>query len=130
LLVKLADLARPLRDAEEHGALDHATAEIARQRFADLWIRCQQLRRMNLRMAVHLDQGNQIGLAGSPVNLFWGELEKALAEFAAWLGGPEALVQGTSTSHKLLSSRAASIYSGTSEIQRNIIAERLLGLPR
>jgi alkylation response protein AidB-like acyl-CoA dehydrogenase len=130
LLVQLAGLGRELRDAEEKGRLDGAMAQLARQRFADLWIRCQQLRRMNLRLAIHLDQGNQIGLEGSSVNLFWGELEKALAEFAAWVRGPEALIHGTSTSHKLLSSRAASIYSGTSEIQRNIIAERLLGLPR
>lgn len=130
LLVTLADLGRQLRQEAEQGTLRGAQLETARVEFADLWIRCQQLRRMNLRMALHLDQGNEIGLAGSPTNLFWGELTKAVAEFAARVNGVEGLLKGTHASHHLLSSRAASIYSGTSEIQRNIIAERILGLPR
>jgi alkylation response protein AidB-like acyl-CoA dehydrogenase len=44
--------------------------------------------------------------------------------------GPAGLVLATDPSHHLLAGRAGSIHSGTSEIQRNIIAERILGLPR
>ena len=46
------------------------------------------------------------------------------------LAGDEQAVDGGYWSHELLWSRAATIYAGTSEIQRNIIAERVLKLPR
>jgi len=101
-----------------------------RQTLAGLWIRCQQLRRFNLRVAVNGEAGQPVGFFGSVVNLFWGELEKDTADLGAQVLGAEGLVHWTEPSHHLLSARQGSIHSGTSEIQRNIIAERILGLPR
>jgi alkylation response protein AidB-like acyl-CoA dehydrogenase len=63
-------------------------------------------------------------------NLVWGELEKDIGSAAAEASGARSLELGRHDTYTRLASRAASIYSGTSEIQRNIIAERLLGLPR
>jgi alkylation response protein AidB-like acyl-CoA dehydrogenase len=128
LLVTLADIAAELRE----GAADVSPPirAAARTRIAGLWTRCQQLRRMNLRAAVGAEAGQPIGPAGSILNLFWADLEKDMAELQADVHGARGVALGNHASHHLLGSRAASIYSGTSEIQRNIIAERLLGLPR
>jgi alkylation response protein AidB-like acyl-CoA dehydrogenase len=53
-----------------------------------------------------------------------------LGPYALLLGDDERAVEGGHWAHEFLWSRAATIYAGTSEIQRNIIAERVLGLPR
>jgi alkylation response protein AidB-like acyl-CoA dehydrogenase len=68
----------------------------------------------------------------------WSELDMRMKELAIGLEGPYAAVarggprglDGGRWQHEYLWSRAASIYAGTSEIQRNIIAQRVLGLPR
>jgi alkylation response protein AidB-like acyl-CoA dehydrogenase len=130
LLVRLADVRRELASATADGTLTTASRAQARETFAALWTRCQQLRRMNLSGAMNAERGESIGLAGSVTNLFWGDLEKDVADFEAAVRGASGLVADRDWSHHLLASRAASIYSGTSEIQRNIIAERILGLPR
>jgi alkylation response protein AidB-like acyl-CoA dehydrogenase len=130
MLVRLADIADDLRASQRAQTLSPASAAEMRQTLADLWIRCQQLRRFNLRVAVNGEAGQPVGFFGSVVNLFWGELEKDTADLAARVLGPGGLVLGTEPSHHLLEGRAGSIHSGTSEIQRNIIAERILGLPR
>jgi alkylation response protein AidB-like acyl-CoA dehydrogenase len=130
MLVRLADIADDLRASQRARLLSTASLAEMRQTLADLWIRCQQLRRFNLRVAVNGEAGQAVGFFGSVVNLFWGELEKDTADLAARVLGPGGLVLDTEPSHHLLEGRAGSIHSGTSEIQRNIIAERILGLPR
>ncbi len=57
-------------------------------------------------------------------------LNQKLTELAADVLGPEALRPGTEWSYRLLRSRANSIEGGTTEILKNIIAERVLGLPK
>jgi alkylation response protein AidB-like acyl-CoA dehydrogenase len=61
--------------------------------------------------------------------VFWSELDVALHETALDLLGPEGEVESAWTSGYLFS-LSGPIYAGTNEIQRNIIAERILGLPR
>jgi alkylation response protein AidB-like acyl-CoA dehydrogenase len=129
LLVELEVIKRHLVDrtgrATNPGFLAHA-----RLTFADLWTRCQQLRRYNLRTAVRVQAGHTIGFESSAINVLWSGLTKDIAEFAAVVGGQAGLIEGTPESFGFLDSRAASIYSGTDEIQLNIVAERILGLPR
>ncbi len=55
---------------------------------------------------------------------------EVLGPFAGVVEGPDGPVEGLPWQHQYMYSRAASIYGGTSQIQKNIIAERVLGLPR
>jgi alkylation response protein AidB-like acyl-CoA dehydrogenase len=129
-LVWLHDIAEALRAATRARRLSAAVLADARDRYADLWIRTQQLRRLNLGIAVKQQHGSGIGFQGSVLNLFWGELEKEVAELDAVVHGARGLIASEHVGKELLASRQASIHSGTAEIQRNIIAERILGLPR
>ena len=76
-----------------------------------------------------LAAGGDMGAAGSVNKVFWSELDVALHETALDLLGPEAEVQSAWTDGYLFS-LSGPIYAGTNEIQRNIVAERILGLPR
>lgn len=129
LLVALEEV-RGVLDRDEARA-DPVEHDDLRRRWAQLWTRCQELRMLNLRMAVLDDDGVALGPLGSLSNLVWGELYKDIYDFLARAhGGTTAVARDSLVAHERLHSRAASIYSGTSEIQRNIVAERLVGLPR
>jgi alkylation response protein AidB-like acyl-CoA dehydrogenase len=130
LLVHLHDIADRLRDAERARLLPAATIAEARVTWAGLWARCQQLRRLNLRAAVRAAGGEQIGAWGSVAKLFWSELEQRIAVLATDVRGHDGVMRDDPGARHLLESRSYTIFSGTSEIQRNIISERLLGLPR
>jgi alkylation response protein AidB-like acyl-CoA dehydrogenase len=130
LLVQLHDVAAALRAAEAEERLSAGAIAEARIQWASLWVRSQELRRVNLRSAVRAEGGEQIGAAGSVAKLMWSELEQQIAQLKVEvLGTAGLLVDGPAARH-LLESLAYTIFSGTSEIQRNIVAERLLGLPR
>jgi alkylation response protein AidB-like acyl-CoA dehydrogenase len=62
--------------------------------------------------------------------LQWGLVNRRLFEVAAALRGPEAMLAGNAWDDLLLTSRGWTIGGGTSEIQRNMLAEKILGLPR
>ena len=62
--------------------------------------------------------------------LQWGLVNRRLFEVAAALRGPEAMLAGDAWDDLLLTSRGWTIGGGTSEIQRNMLAEKILGLPR
>jgi alkylation response protein AidB-like acyl-CoA dehydrogenase len=70
-----------------------------------------------------------MGAAGSVNKVFWSELDISLHETALDLLGADAEVESRWTDGHLFS-LSGPIYAGTNEIQRNIIAERILGLPR
>ncbi len=60
----------------------------------------------------------------------WSDANQQLTQFAADLLGPEALTKGGSWTYELLRARGNSIEGGTTEILKNIVAERVLGLPK
>jgi alkylation response protein AidB-like acyl-CoA dehydrogenase len=108
-----------------------------RQQLAWAYSQVQIMRFSGLRTLAQTAEGRQPGPEASVAKLFWSEYHKKLGEIAISIEGADALVRpegsGYPTSawqNLFLSSRAGTIYSGTSEIQRNIIGERALGLPK
>ena len=77
-----------------------------------------------------LEKYGQPGPEGALTKWMWSETNQQLVQLAADLLGPEALTNGTRWSYELLRSRGNSIEGGTTEILKNIVAERVLGLPR
>jgi alkylation response protein AidB-like acyl-CoA dehydrogenase len=79
-------------------------------------------------------RGHTVGPEASANKIFWSETDVAINDTALKLLGPEAeLLQAGSPGEWLdgyLFALAGPIYAGTNEIQRNVVAERLLGLPR
>ena len=102
-----------------------------RQELARSWIDVELFRLHNARTLDRLTRGEEIGAESSIVKLFWAEMSRRFAATAVDLLGPGALVgRDARWARGLLSTRANSIMGGTSEIQRTIIGERILGLPR
>ena len=116
----------------------------ARDRLVKLWIEAEALRLTNIRASQNRKAGNP-GPEGSIAKLMFAEVNKRIYELCLDLLGPSAMVGYDFTmkraeslglvgpagwSRKMfLRSRANSIEGGTSEIQRNILGERVLGLP-
>ena len=71
-----------------------------------------------------------MGAAGSVNKVFWSELDVALHETALDLLGPDGRARRGPWLDGYLFSLSGPIYAGTNEVQRNIVAERILGLPR
>ena len=115
-----------------------AADPVLRQELAQLAIETEVLRASTYRSVFEIMRTGQPGPGGSMLKLFWSELEQRLMELAARLEGPYAALDEHAPQafdegrwqYGMLWSRAASIYAGTSEVQRNIMSQRTLGLPR
>lgn len=109
-----------------------------RARIADAYVAVQLMRATTLRVVSALIHGDNSADAAAVIGkLFASQAHQTLGELAMDVLGPSGQVvsgpgpDGLSAAQKIfLLSRAETIYGGTSEIQRNIIAERLLGLPK
>ncbi|MDF1602590.1 acyl-CoA dehydrogenase family protein [Nocardioides sp. YIM 152315] len=95
----------------------------------DAWIKAQAYRLYTWGTVTRLAGGGDLGAAGSVNKVFWSELDVALHETALDLLGPEAELESLWLDGYTFS-LAGPIYAGTNEIQRNIVAERILGLPK
>ncbi|MFF0221583.1 acyl-CoA dehydrogenase family protein [Streptomyces sp. NPDC004629] len=100
-----------------------------RDRVAQSWMEAEAYRLFTLDQVTSAVEGRQAGAESSLNKLYWSELDIRLNETAMDLLGPEAEADGP-WSRGFLFSLAGPIYAGTNEIQRTIVAERLLGLPR
>jgi alkylation response protein AidB-like acyl-CoA dehydrogenase len=102
------------------------------------WMDAEAYALATYRTASRLAKGAQIGAEASTNKIFWSELDLLMHETAMRILGPRAELMpdapdGGDIGHWLdgfLFAQAGPIYAGTNEIQRNIIAERMLGLPR
>ena len=131
---ELVELARRWPRPEEPARRDPRQ----RQRIAQSVIEVEIMRLHNYKMMTKLDRGEMPGPESSIVKLFWADLTQRLHDTALEVLGPYG-VAGREQSWpaptsrwqvSALWARSGSIAGGTSEIQRNIIAQRLLGLPR
>ncbi len=127
---------------EKKDDLDEGTRKIQRDRVADLWIQSEVLRLTNQR-AKALAKSGAAGPEGSVGKLMSAEINIKLHELNMELLGPDAMLHGpgypmsrSEEAHttgaltgQFLRSRANTIEGGTSEIMRNILGERVLGLP-
>jgi alkylation response protein AidB-like acyl-CoA dehydrogenase len=109
---------------------------VLRQELADLHIREEVLRYVALRVRAAVDAGRAPGPEGSVAKLAGSELVKRAAAVAGRIDGARLVAWADDDDHArksvgaVLSAPSLSIAGGTSEIQRNIIAERVLGLPK
>jgi hypothetical protein len=106
-----------------------AATPLLRDRVARAWIDAEAYQLFTLEQVTAISEGTQTGARSSLNKIFWSELDVRLQETALDLLGPAAELDGP-WSRGFLFALAGPIYAGTNEIQRNIVAERLLGLPR
>jgi alkylation response protein AidB-like acyl-CoA dehydrogenase len=128
--MSLRSPARFLAPAERLVEAWHANPDPAfTDRVADAWIKAQAYRLHTFGTVTRIADGGELGAESSVTKVFWSELDVALHQTALDLAGAGGEVADHWT-EGLLFALGGPIYAGTNEIQRNIIAERLLGLPR
>ena len=141
-LAQTIDYGRELDDlvaaAEENGAVEDP---FIRDRLAQLRVELEVIRAQAMRGLSAIGLGDDSaagGGAGSIFKLVWSNWHKRLGEVAMDVAGPAGLLARPSgTAYDLdewqrlfLFSRSDTIYGGSDEVQKNILAERVLGLPR
>ncbi len=135
LVIHLQHTEELLRTAADLGAFDDTRL---RRRLAQAYVEVRLFQLLNWRSLSKLQRGLEPGPEGSVLKLYWSEMSKRLHALALDLLGPAAPLwrdaQGNpgngSWQRSWLYYQAASIFAGTNEIQRNVIGERVLGLPR
>jgi alkylation response protein AidB-like acyl-CoA dehydrogenase len=103
---------------------------VIRQRIAELQIGIEAMRLGALRALTQTMKTGIPGPEGSLSKWQWADYNQALTELGNEVLGPEGMRVGTDWSYRFLRARANSIEGGTTEVLKNIIAERVLGLPR
>jgi alkylation response protein AidB-like acyl-CoA dehydrogenase len=119
----------------ERGSLDRADV---REKLGRLLVENEVMRANGLRTLANLESGKAPGPESSIEKVFWSEYSKRQFDVALELLGPQAQLMPASPlarsdcdwARAYVLSRAGTIYSGSSEIQRNIIAKRVLQMPK
>jgi alkylation response protein AidB-like acyl-CoA dehydrogenase len=130
----LVDMARQV----EKGGQPTTKDPVLRQKIAQLWIETESLKYTGARAITKLLRGELPGPEASAGKMVWVDVNQRIQELAMEIQGPYAqLAAGSDRAvengvwqYSFLRSRANSIEGGTTEIQRNIIGERVLGLPK
>jgi alkylation response protein AidB-like acyl-CoA dehydrogenase len=125
-LGELFDKARSTRANGGSAAED----EVTRQRLAQLYVESEVLRLNAYRGLTAVMRNGVPGPEGSLGKWQWSDVNQALTELAMDISGPHAQLVEDEWTFRFLRSRANSIEGGTTEILKNIVAERVLGLPR
>jgi alkylation response protein AidB-like acyl-CoA dehydrogenase len=133
----LHDLFRLAREGV-HGGPPAARDPVTRQRLAQHWIEIEITKLNNWRTLTRILRQQPLGPEASFIKLFWSEMSQRMHDTLmdvlgpaglCWQPGPWAIEDGR-LARSYLYYRSASLFAGSSEIQRNILAERVLGLPR
>jgi alkylation response protein AidB-like acyl-CoA dehydrogenase len=126
-------LGRVIVTAKQTGAADDA---VVRDKIARHWVEMQALRYTNYRSITSLMKTGVPGPEGSIAKLHWSESNQRLTKLALELLGPGSQLDGDGGwwngywQYWQLRSRGNTIEAGSSEILRNIVAERVVGLPK
>jgi alkylation response protein AidB-like acyl-CoA dehydrogenase len=113
--------------AHERGVADDP---VIRQRIGQLHIEAESLRLNSWRGLTQIMKKGQPGPEGSLPKWQWAEINQALTELAMDIRGEEGPVSESDWTYRFLRARGNSIEGGTTEILKNIVAERVLGLPK
>ena len=124
-LATAARLIDQYRSAQSTGGAD----AVLRRRIADVWMKAEAYQLATLQTVTKLAAGSKAGAEASLSKLWWSELDVELHEIALDLLGPDGELE-SAWSKGWQFALSGPIYAGTNEVQRNIAAERLLGLPR
>jgi alkylation response protein AidB-like acyl-CoA dehydrogenase len=124
--VKIA-LGQLVELAKERGVADDP---LIRDRIAQLQIETEALRLNSWRGLTQIMKTGVPGPEGSLPKWQWSDTNQKLTELAMDIRGEEGPVRDSQWTYRFLRARANSIEGGTTEILRNIIAERVLGLPK
>lgn len=119
---------------DERGALDEP---VVREKLGRLVVENEVMRANGLRTLANIAAGIAPGPESSIEKIFWSEYHQRMTDTAVELLGPQGQLEARSSlsrpevdwAYQYLWSRAGTIYSGSSEIQRNIIAKRVLRMP-
>jgi alkylation response protein AidB-like acyl-CoA dehydrogenase len=116
-----------LEEAAARGLLDDP---VVADRLGELHLKAEILRLTAYRGLTAIEKYGQPGPEGSLTKWMWSETNQQLTQLAADLLGPASLEAGGRWAYELLRARGNSIEGGTTEVLKNIVAERVLGLPR
>jgi len=126
------ELAQVIEIAKRNGAADDP---VMRQRLADAWIGLEIMRYNALRM-LSKSEGAELSREAMITKLYWATWHRNLGKLAMDVLGAESEIAAgapydlTRLQRLFLFTRSDTVYAGSNQIQRNIIAERALGLPR
>jgi alkylation response protein AidB-like acyl-CoA dehydrogenase len=125
---RLVDLYLSTADSAPDSAAAAADAVV------DAWMDADAYRLYVLGTALRALEGHPVGAESSANKLFWSQLDVEIHQTALALLGERATLTGDDESAAWLDgyqfALAGPIYAGTNEVQRNLVAERVLGLPR
>ena len=113
--------------AVEQGRLDD---DAVADKLGELHLKAEILRLTAYRGLTAIEKYGQPGPEGSLTKWLWSDTNQKLTQFAADLLGPDALRTGNRWAYELLRARGNTIEGGTTDVLKNIIAERVLGLPK
>ncbi|HWE31934.1 MAG TPA: acyl-CoA dehydrogenase family protein [Solirubrobacteraceae bacterium] len=128
--IALRELVEQAREARGRNGGAASDDPVIRQRLAQLMIESEALRLNAYRGLSAIMRNGVPGPEGSLGKWHWSEVNQSLTELAMDIAGPHAQLADSEWTYRFLRARANSIEGGTTEILKNIVAERVLGLPR
>jgi alkylation response protein AidB-like acyl-CoA dehydrogenase len=116
-------------------ALGRDSDPLLRQKIANSVIELECLKYHSLHVLTQVEQGKELGAASSMTKLQWSETHQDIGELFTDVAGlhhqyGDSELELEDLRHSFMWSRSETIWGGSSQVQRNIVAERLLGLPR